>query len=118
MTCDFTSFLTVFQSYQDNGWLNERLCAMKLSLLRFAIEIYENSEHSDQSEHARCHINGIIYPVDYTMRRSRLGICGLFKRIGTTLIDLNPLHTGRLFQCNVLDESVVILGVYFVAFIL
>ena len=22
MTCDFTSFATVFQPYQDNGWVN------------------------------------------------------------------------------------------------
>ena len=27
MTCDFTSFRTVFQSYQDDGGDNERLCA-------------------------------------------------------------------------------------------
>ena len=33
MTCDFTSFLTVFRSYQDDGLVdNERLCAMELRL--------------------------------------------------------------------------------------
>ena len=26
MTCDFTSFLTVFQSYQDNGWMIIKGC--------------------------------------------------------------------------------------------
>ena len=29
MTCDFKSFSTVFQSYQDDGADNERLCAME-----------------------------------------------------------------------------------------
>ena len=35
MTCDFTFFLTVFQSYLDSGQClddNERLCAIELSL--------------------------------------------------------------------------------------
>ena len=26
MTCDFTSFLTVFQSYQDDGWMIMKGC--------------------------------------------------------------------------------------------
>ena len=41
MTCDFTSFLTVFQSYQDDVLDdNERLCAMELRLRmrRFHLE--------------------------------------------------------------------------------
>ena len=32
MICDFTSFLTVFQSYQRLEFDNERLCAMELRL--------------------------------------------------------------------------------------
>ena len=32
MTCDFTSFSTVFQSYQDDGRLIMKDCAMKLRL--------------------------------------------------------------------------------------
>ena len=29
MTCDFLSFLIVFQSYQDDGMVTGKLCAMK-----------------------------------------------------------------------------------------
>ena len=40
MTCNFTAFSTVFQSYQDNGGIHERLCAMGpcLQLRRFPLE--------------------------------------------------------------------------------
>ena len=32
MTCDFTSFLTVFQSYQDDVWMIMKGCAQENSV--------------------------------------------------------------------------------------
>ena len=41
MTCNFTSFLTVFQSYQDNVWMIMKGCKameLRLRLRRFCLE--------------------------------------------------------------------------------
>ena len=48
ITCGFTSFLTVFQSYQDND--NDRLCEMesRLRLRRLRLERGSNPGPLDQ----------------------------------------------------------------------
>ena len=50
MACDFTSFLSVFQSHQDDERDNETLCAMqpRLQLRRFRLERDPNPGPLDQ----------------------------------------------------------------------
>ena len=47
MTCDFTSFLTVFQSYQDNVWMTLKGCVQWNSV--YGCKDFISSEDRTQS---------------------------------------------------------------------